>query len=57
VAGASAYFHVVGLQQRAALRVPIRLKLEDDLLKSEHSAGILAVISGRFKHQIGNWPA
>ena len=34
--GAGAYFHVVGLQQRAALGVPIVLQAQDDLLKDEH---------------------
>jgi hypothetical protein len=33
---ARADFHVVGLQQRAALLVPIILQRQDDLLKGKH---------------------
>jgi hypothetical protein len=36
VAGAGADFHVVGLQQRAALAVPVVLEREDDLLEAAH---------------------
>jgi predicted Na+-dependent transporter len=35
VAGAGADFHVVGLQQRAALGVPVGLQREDDLLEGK----------------------
>src|SRR5262249_56028145 len=33
---AGAHFHVVGLQQHAALAVPVRVELQDELLESEH---------------------
>src|SRR5574343_124910 len=36
VRGARAHFHVVGLQERAALGVPIGLQLQDDLLEGQH---------------------
>ena len=34
--GAGADFHVVGLQQRAALAVPERVQLQDELLEGQH---------------------
>src|SRR5690606_22835062 len=36
VRGAGADLHVIGLQQRAALLVPVFLESEDDLLEGEH---------------------
>ena len=37
LAGASAHFHVVGLEQCAALGVPVGLQLQDDLLEGQHA--------------------
>ncbi len=37
VRGARPHFHVVGLQERAALGVPVRLQLQDDLLEGQHA--------------------
>ena len=34
--GAGAHFHVVGLQQRAALGVPVGLQFQNDLLEGQH---------------------
>ena len=36
VAGARADFHVVGLEQGAALGVPVLLQFENDLLEGQH---------------------
>ena len=43
VAGARPYFHIVRLQQGAALVCPVLLEFEDDLLKSEHGSVALLV--------------
>jgi hypothetical protein len=45
--GAGADFHVVRLQQRATLRVPILLQREDDLLKCEHIVFLLPTAGGQ----------
>ena len=42
VRGARAHLHVVGLQQRAALGVPVGLQLENDLLEGEHGLAWVA---------------
>jgi len=39
VAGARTHFHVVGLQQRAALCVPIGLEFQNDVLEGQHARG------------------
>ena len=36
VAGARANFHIVGLEQSAALGIPVLLQFEDDLLEGQH---------------------
>jgi hypothetical protein len=39
VAGARTDFHVIGLEQGAALGVPVLLQFENDLLKGQHGQG------------------
>ena len=55
VAGAGADLHVVGLQQRAALAVPVFLQAEDQLLEGQHGGrGIVGTCAHTAQHIAGN---
>ena len=45
--GTGAHFHVVGLQQGAALFVPVFLQAQDDLLEGQHGVFDPGLVIGR----------